>query len=277
MKKNILITFSLTILLITIQLVLTAHSAGNAFGSNFGATGAPNELQTCMGCHGTGFNTTVSINIKDRNGSPVTSYVPLDIYTIDFVVNSTGAVGYGFQLLALDNSNLPFNGFSNPSTNSQVVTLATGRQYAEHTNTSATNVFSVDWTAPAVGTGDINFFGAGAAVDRNTQTSGDGGNVIKTTLNESSAVGIAETLSSNTISVYPNPTSDILNISHLGKELQPSTVRIIDLVGKVVSEQIIQGNLNQEKSINLGHLKKGIYIIEVTSKSENYSSKIAIN
>lgn len=65
------------------------------------------------------------------------------------------------------------------------------------------------------------------------------------------------------ITIFPNPVKDILNFSE-----EVSNIKITDLSGKIV-KQIP----NSEKSINISKLKKGTYIITVTSKSGDLINK----
>lgn len=66
------------------------------------------------------------------------------------------------------------------------------------------------------------------------------------------------------ISVYPNPTNGILNIS-AHQSIQH--LNVIDVNGKVVYSQVI----DQEKSINLGSLPNGFYMISFqTDKGIKY-------
>ena len=46
--------------------------------------------------------------------------------------------GYGTQMTALDASSNPITGFSAPSSNAQIATLSSGREYLEHDGISST-------------------------------------------------------------------------------------------------------------------------------------------
>lgn len=70
-------------------------------------------------------------------------------------------------------------------------------------------------------------------------------------------------VSQSSIRVYPNPTSDVLNIS--SKE-EIETINIFDLTGKKVIS-------SAEKSISVAHLPKGNYIVSVKHKNGKISSE----
>lgn len=68
------------------------------------------------------------------------------------------------------------------------------------------------------------------------------------------------------ISLYPNPTVDVVNFSLSG--LQDVPVRVIDVNGKVV----LNTRVSQENNINVAELKSGIYFVqlEIEKKIVNY-------
>jgi hypothetical protein len=63
---------------------------------------------------------------------------------------------------------------------------------------------------------------------------------------------------SNTITIYPNPTTSILTIEG-NKDYQ---IKLYDLLGNKVLET--EGN-----NINMGHLSTATYIVKATDKSNN--------
>jgi hypothetical protein len=71
--------------------------------------------------------------------------------------------------------------------------------------------------------------------------------------------GIAETTLSN-ITIYPNPTHDILFVE--GDNFD--TIKLYDMLGKVVLDQFVNG----KAEININHLSNGIYSISIFSKGK---------
>jgi len=69
------------------------------------------------------------------------------------------------------------------------------------------------------------------------------------------------------LKIYPNPVKTVLNIQ-TPKNSSIDKISVVDLLGKKVLEQT--QNTNQ---INVEHLAKGIYIIEIFSGEEKFSSK----
>ncbi len=68
----------------------------------------------------------------------------------------------------------------------------------------------------------------------------------------------------NTITVWPNPASDIL---HIG-DVMNGTASVYDITGKLVSYTTIQGN-----SINISSLPSGTYVIKVFDGKKKYHGK----
>jgi len=279
MKKTIQTIFLLAVFGISAQLILVSSSNGRAFAASTGNTGAPGENTTCRTCHGTAFGTTVSLVFKDTSGAAVTSYIPGDVYTIDYTVNTTtgSPQRYGFQLVGLDTLNAAVNGFESPSSNSRIVTLGNGRQYAEHAGKSSSNTFSVKWAAPTVGVGSVIFYGGGAAVNNNRGTGGDGGNTTSLKILENTSVGIEENQFKNELSIYPNPATDVLFIKAKTNRFTTTKVSIINQQGQLVLEKSINLNTANKEMIPVYDLNRGLYILRIEEGNNSISSKVLLN
>ena len=66
---------------------------------------------------------------------------------------------------------------------------------------------------------------------------------------------VLENVEKAELSIFPNPTQEILNISY-PKEI--TEVRIYDEVGR-----LHQHNSNNHESISVSHLKSGLYAIQI--------------
>ena len=88
---------------------------------------------------------------------------------------------------------------------------------------------------------------------------------------ESTGVYTAEALT-ETVSIYPNPANDILNIV-VPNEFNNSQITIHDLSGKIVVQQkLIAGN----NASSLANLSEGIYIVEISNLNSSYIEKLII-
>ena len=68
----------------------------------------------------------------------------------------------------------------------------------------------------------------------------------------------------NTVSIYPNPTQDVLNIDLYTSKVQNTTVKVLDMSGRIVKQ--IQGRSEagmNKLSISLGEIASGVYTIQV--------------
>ncbi|WP_306353329.1 T9SS-dependent M36 family metallopeptidase [Flavobacterium sp. '19STA2R22 D10 B1'] len=77
------------------------------------------------------------------------------------------------------------------------------------------------------------------------------------------------------IKVYPNPTKGLINV-YINQFVGKLNIQIVDLNGRVVYTEK-ESQFNGEKSINIGHLQTGMYILQVTGDQLNYSKKIILN
>lgn len=73
-------------------------------------------------------------------------------------------------------------------------------------------------------------------------------------------------VASKSFAVYPNPTKDVINIVGNGSKMKSAS--IYDLSGKMVISE------TSNAQINVSSLKKGIYILQVSSENETKKIKI---
>jgi hypothetical protein len=94
-----------------------------------------------------------------------------------------------------------------------------------------------------------------------SDASGNDAVQVTRTVNVDSNLSVDENIKSN-LKVYPNPTSNVLNISVVNI-LNNQPYKIVDTLGKT----ILQGNLNEGvNAINVAQLSKGIYYFKVSNK-----------
>jgi hypothetical protein len=73
------------------------------------------------------------------------------------------------------------------------------------------------------------------------------------------------------IEIYPNPSSSLI---HFDVAESNSTIRIMNFAGKILIEET-EVNAGQ-KSLNLSHLPKGLYFVNISGGDRNYQSKIVV-
>jgi hypothetical protein len=286
MKRNYLLTFAIvfTALLLGSQDLFT-----NSTQPPTGYTGAPGE-STCAtaGCH---FGTP-TLNASDISlltvGSPnlTSGYAANTQYSL--AVNAGSAASYGFSLTAVDASGAAIGSFSlsSPATTS----LATGsgsKQYVGHKNANTTNAWSFRWTSPATTAETVFFYLAVNQANNNNEGSGDNIKLKAYSATASSfgpfnvATGIQniDGLLDGSISVFPNPVTDNINLSFNITDNQPVKAGIYNLNGQLVKplmdEELSWGDHNRNFNV-AGSLSTGIYLVKFTVGSNDYFKKIVV-
>ncbi len=233
---------------------LMSNSGGRASVAGQGATGAPGE-QTCgvPGCHASGnFDPVVEISVTDMDGIVVEEFFPGVNYNVAVTIAAgSGTPGaYGFQILALDNTDTDVSSWSNPSGNAQTVSLG-ARNYVEHNSPSASNIFEMQWTTDQE-VADITFYAVGNAVNLNGSPGQDG--IATTSVTIPRAVLSTNNLADDiNLTISPNPVIDFLRIA---ADVDYESIEIIDLMGKRHLE-------STSGDVSIGHIPAGTYIVKL--------------
>jgi hypothetical protein len=84
---------------------------------------------------------------------------------------------------------------------------------------------------------------------------------------------VSDVSNNNDFILFPNPTSQFININYLGSTIDNLNITVFDMLGKKVLSQDINLNNNKQQVLDLVNLAKGVYIIKLVS--DNFSgSKI---
>jgi hypothetical protein len=251
MKKKIFFALPIIVGFIGFGSLQNAHSWGG--GAPTGYTSSSSDNKTCGtngGCHGGG---------STAQKGWLTSTIPASGYvggqTYSLTLTATGAQNkWGFSLM--ENSNLG----TFTSTNETAVTGG----YVTHKSTSTAGnggkSWTFDWTAPAKGSGNVTFNASILGANGNSQPTGDNTYTASLSHSEdaSSTVGISKIVTTN-FSVFPNPTSDFININ---SDKNIKSINLFDLNGKrVISTSSIT-------KIDVRHLDNGIYILSLDGKTQ---------
>ena len=277
--------------LLAVAYIFMGHSAGRADSQNWGNTGAPGDQtlsngnpRTCVSCHG-GANITVGLDISIQNmdGSALANneYVPGESYNMSVTVNPTAGatpVEYGFQMVALTDSNEEeVNTWANPSANVSIATASnTGRTYVEQTGPSADKTFTMQWTAPAEGSGDITFYSCGNGVNGNNSTSGDGAACTTLSLGERIMNSTSASLLATpfNVALEPNPASEVLNVNIDSPIQENFTLNVLNLNGQVLQSAEWSIATAQNRTVlNVQGYAPGMYILQITNDKYNSISK----
>jgi len=183
MKKRIFLT---TLLLMSFVLFFTDTKEGHGYSTTppTNRTGAPGQSQ-CSGCHGTNSPMSAEINFMNPDGDV---YEPGETYDVEISIGAPFANKYGFSMISWNSVDVFVGDWIASGNNTQVYG---GGNYIGHDmapggqggNTS----YTVQWTAPAAGTGDVTLYAGTVAGNGNGATSGDGGMSISLDLTEAMA------------------------------------------------------------------------------------------
>lgn len=279
MRKGFLL---LPFIAIGAYLTLSSNSTGYP-GNRTGSDGVSSN-RGCggSGCHGSGPTTSTNVYIVvDSAGTVVNHYVPGVTYRVSLVgvnVSLSSLPKFGFQLSTVkssDNSQAGTFVASSVPTNS---TINSGPGFAPrsvlcHTAPKDDSVVmgasvypvSVNWTAPASGTGTVKLYGVINAVDfDNNATSGDKWNYTDTTITELvSHVGVPTVTNNVSVSAYPNPVVSNLTLQLQNAQDGTYYIRIYDMAGRVVAGQHLNVNGNTNTTVDMSRCVPGVYQVEV--------------
>ncbi len=89
--------------------------------------------------------------------------------------------------------------------------------------------------------------------------------------------GVKGLTANNTVKLYPNPTSGVLNIQWENQATGNAEVIVSDIIGHEVYNTIISlGSESGSTSVDLSNLKAGIYILSVKSEANTFTSRLII-
>lgn len=74
----------------------------------------------------------------------------------------------------------------------------------------------------------------------------------------------------NSISIHPNPTNDVINLS-VSKSVNINSVELYNIIGKLVLKT------DNAKSLDLSHLESGVYLLKVSTDLGSLTKKVIRN
>ncbi len=252
------------LVILPVFLILLAFSGG----SPGGRTGSPGDnSNNCTGCH-TGSPQQVSEWIT--TDIPQGGYLEDQTYTITLTATDANAQKFGFELTVEDVNGNKTGLLS--ITNSTETKLVNNNNAVTHTaegNTPENNtkVWSTEWTAPEESTGDVFFYAAVNAADGDGTSSGD--LIYLTNAAISPNLTTTKTNKKNVFSLFPNPSTGIINIS-MTEICQKSEIVIYNSFGQKIMKLRPE---NEITTIDFSGLAKGMYFVRT---SEAVSEKLII-
>ena len=256
--------YSFIILLAIVSFSLMSNNGGRGFLFNVGLTNSPGESgATCgqAGCHGGGnFGTGMDVFLSDLDGNILNEYEPGESYNLH--LNITNTVGnpmrYGFQMVALDDANNPINNWGDVAIPYRKYALG-DRDYIEQTQSLLDSNIVLSWTAPAEGSGSVNFYATVNNCNGNGNTIGDQAFTGVVAIAEG-APSSSTDLQNELFSFYPNPVSDRI---YLRSSKSIISYKVYDKNGAIMKHLPISGD-----QINVDQLLPGMYFL-IANDTEN--------
>ncbi|MFZ4799257.1 MAG: choice-of-anchor V domain-containing protein [Bacteroidia bacterium] len=250
---------------------------GKKDGSEPGYTGSPGDtLKNCTACHGgKAYNEIGWI----KSNIPSTGYVPGSTYRIEATGYGVTHNRFGF-LVSPQAKNGTLLG-TIIRTDTVRTKLVGNNKYLTYTENGVDGIDSAswyfNWVAPAIGTGDVVFYG-GFNSNQDGHKGGDITHLSTLRVKETGTINVSDlTNNLNQVAVYPNPATDVLNISFDLNYSTSTKIEIIDLSGKqvlVLNNEI--SNVLISKQINTADFKSGIYFVKIQSEKEIVTKKISV-
>ncbi|HCQ30177.1 MAG TPA: hypothetical protein DIU39_07820 [Flavobacteriales bacterium] len=225
----------------------------HAFGSGAptAKTGSPGDGSDCTSCH-SGTAQTASNSVTISSDIPVSGYVPGTTYTITVEGVQQNITKFGFEITAEDNANAKAGSWATANNETQVKSSNWVTHTSSGTAGNGFKIWTMNWTAPVAGTGDVTFYAAVNATNANGANSGDLIMLNNITVQEDASASV-NNLATSKISVYPNPTADYIYIK---SEQIIDNVQIFDISGK----NVYAGKSNV---VNLKTLPQGTYFVRL--------------
>lgn len=279
MKKNFILSLS-ALLAIGIVVNVNHHQAiGSGGGAPAGSTGSPGDGNTCATspqCHMGGPSAT-NETVNYTTDIPSSGYVPGTTYNIS-VNMLNGGSKFGFSVSPQDQSG-NLLGQLIASGAGTALNGPGGSKYITHTLTgtsgSGSKTWTFEWIAPAVGTGDVTFYGAFNFSNGNFSASGD---IIVThseTYSENTSTSVEEG-EMERFTVFPNPVNgDEIHVRMADVD-EVIMVRMVSLEGKVLIEKPFKrGNISLDLSQN--RWGSGVYLLQLQSKDHTTTQRVVVN
>lgn len=255
-----------------------------------GQTGAPTEPSCGFGtstntCHGSlsggnpvsellTLNTDVELQIGGVAIANGFEYVPDSTYSMTLKINNPTSL-CGFSMTAKNNGNGASGSWSIPS-GSQAKLSVSNSSYINQNGQAGVSQWDFNWTAPAVGNGDITLYASINKSNNNDAWSGDKIIPFRLELSEKITTGINNVKNiSNTLSVKGNPIlNNNLALEILVNEPKQYFISVYDLTGKKVYSETKTFH-SGIKDVNINLEQKGMYILNIkTNKNESATLKI---
>jgi hypothetical protein len=279
---NISTKFTISIFALSIAAIsiteFTSPAIGHGSGAPAGKTGSPGDASNCTSCHS---GTATSQAGLITTNIPVAGYTPGQTYTITASIVSNPTAKFGFEVSPQNTAGVQKGTLV--VTNSTETQLVGSGKYITHKTAgmagTGSRTWTFDWTAPAAGNGAVTFYGAFNKTNSSNTNAGDQIVLTSTTVQENTATTIAENDNQINLSIFPNPSSEFVNLSYVLSENTKIEAKLISLTGQEVMTLINeeQNAGKHDARIELApSIAKGTYFVSINVGGKLSTQKLII-
>jgi hypothetical protein len=279
---NISTKFTISIFALSIAAIsiteFTSPAIGHSSGAPAGKTGSPGDASNCTSCHA---GTATSQAGLITTNIPVAGYTPGQTYTITASIISNPTTKFGFEVSPQNTAGTQMGTLV--VTNTTETQLVGSGKYITHktagTAGTGSRTWTFDWTAPASGNGAVTFYGAFNKTNSSNTNAGDQIVLTSTTVQENTATSIAENDNQINLSIFPNPSSEFVNLSYVLSENTKIEAKLISLTGQEVMSLINeeQNAGKHDARIELApSIAKGTYFVSINVGGKVSTQKLII-
>lgn len=215
---------------------LPALAHGFSGGPPDGRTNAPGETN-CTACHTT-FPLNSGAGSLGVTGVPG-AYEPGTSYELTVTLADPVAQRWGFEFTVLGGDGNSTGALATVDADVQLSTTGS-RTYAKHTSqgthpgTTGSHSWTVNWTAPAAGAGDVTLYVAGNAANGNSSNSGDRIYATSVAWTEGGLSAVPAAAIARLGDNYPNPFNPRTTIRYTLDASSPVRLTIYAVDGRLV-------------------------------------------
>ncbi len=245
--------------------VQTNHVHANGSGAPAGRTGSPGDGSNCTACH-SGTPQTASPDVTISSDIPASGYIPGNTYTISVEGVQQNVSKFGFEITAEDNTNTKAGTWATINAETQIKSTDWVTHTLSGTSGNGFKTWTINWTAPAAGTGDVTFYAAVNATNSSGTNAGDLILLNNVTVSEDVSASVNEK-SVKKVKFYPVPAKDYIWITD--GTIRQATLYALD--GRPVLQQ------SNVKAVNVSAVANGVYFLTVKTRLGTVTQKVIVN
>lgn len=257
----------LMVLAIPTFLVLYSFSEGSPGGK----TGSPGDNgSNCTGCHKG--NDVQNVGDWIMSDIPEGGYIPGNIYAITASGTQEAVGAFGFEITSENEAGVKKGEFTvTDEERTQRVSSNAVTHTLEGTKPTGDEVeWTMKWTAPEAGTGQVRFYAAINAANGNGNNGGDQIYLTMLSVDEDVSISVAENLWKDQLNMYPNPSNAIVNLNLP----EGADYYLIDMLGNQIESK---KNVGSKETIDISEFDNGVYFVQVIHNGESYTSRLLKN